>query len=112
MPSARKCHLPTDRLKLTSSLSSAWGRADRHTSHDSNRVWGVLFCSRILGVPRPTMVAPWRYFFSYLSPFWRSGDVTPQRKGKDDALAFSAWLLPPAAASSELLSGKHRLSPC
>ena len=24
-----------------------WGRADQQTSHDSNRVWGVLFCAQI-----------------------------------------------------------------
>src|ERR1700756_962677 len=28
-------------------LSSNWGRADQQTSHDSNRVWGVLFCEQI-----------------------------------------------------------------
>jgi hypothetical protein len=44
MPSARRCHLPAHRLELCSSLSSTWGRADQHSSHDSNRVWGVLFC--------------------------------------------------------------------
>ena len=24
-----------------------WGRADQQTSHDSNRVWGVLFCTQM-----------------------------------------------------------------
>jgi len=28
-------------------LSSTWGRADQQTSHDSNGVWGVLFCAQI-----------------------------------------------------------------
>ena len=28
-------------------MSSTWGRADQQTSHDSNRVWGVLFCAQI-----------------------------------------------------------------
>jgi len=45
MPSARTCHLPAHRLELCFSLSSTWGRADQHSSHDSKRVWGVLFCA-------------------------------------------------------------------
>jgi hypothetical protein len=53
-----ECHLPNDRLTLTSSLSSTWGRADRHTSHDSNRVWGILFCGLMLAAARADLHSP------------------------------------------------------
>ncbi len=43
---ARKSHLPFVWIGLVSFLSSTWGRADQHTSRDSNRVWGVLFCAK------------------------------------------------------------------
>ncbi len=39
-------HLPDSRSVVELFLSSTWGRADQQTSHDSNRVWGVLFCAR------------------------------------------------------------------
>jgi hypothetical protein len=42
---ARQCHLPVRWPRLVLFLSSTWGRADQHTSHDSTRVWGVLFCT-------------------------------------------------------------------
>ena len=35
------------RAELELFSSSTWGRADQQTSHDSNRVWGVLFCAHI-----------------------------------------------------------------
>jgi hypothetical protein len=47
---AHPSHLPDAGTDVELSLSSTWGRADQHTSHDSNRVWGVLFCPQeILG---------------------------------------------------------------
>ena len=42
---ARRYYLLAGGSGLVSFLSSTWGRADQHTSHDSNRVWGVLFCT-------------------------------------------------------------------
>src|SRR5271154_447834 len=43
-------------------LSSTWGRADRQTSQDSNRVRGVLFCARNFPVQRvfafPSFASP------------------------------------------------------
>ena len=42
---ARRYYLLGVALRLVLFLSSTWGRADRHTPHDSNRVWGVLFCT-------------------------------------------------------------------
>ena len=41
---ALTCHFPPARQVLFLFSSSTWGRADQQTSHDSNRVWGVLFC--------------------------------------------------------------------
>jgi hypothetical protein len=35
---------PYSRPRVRLFSSSTWGRADQQTSHDSNRVWGVLFC--------------------------------------------------------------------
>ncbi len=39
-------HLPNSGSRLELFLSSTWGRADQQTLHDSNRVWGVLFCPK------------------------------------------------------------------
>ncbi len=44
-------HSPFPRPAVFSFLSSTWGRADQQTSHDSNRVWGVLFCSPVFRFP-------------------------------------------------------------
>src|SRR5579863_28627 len=56
---ARRSHLPVCSLRLLSLLSSTWGRADQQASHDSNRVWGVLFCALISTPPgrSPRLVA-------------------------------------------------------
>ena len=42
---AHSGHIRVCRLGIVLFSSSTWGRADQHTSQDSNRVWGVLFCA-------------------------------------------------------------------
>jgi hypothetical protein len=46
---ARGTHapFPASRHRVRLFSSSTWGRADQQTSHDSNRVWDVLFCAQI-----------------------------------------------------------------
>src|SRR5450432_1077769 len=96
---AHPSHLPDAVANVKLFLSSTWGRADQHTSHDSNRVWGVLFCAKLFGarpcvlvIARPSHLPDSRSKLGlFLSSTWgRADQQTPHDSNRVGGVLFCA----------------------